>query len=272
MLFLLILILLILFLLGFIFCHCNPQLVFILLFVNYRILFFYPKGYFRYVFLVDRILVAGFVFVFQGFLVLLVVGGSADCLGDMCQGLFDNLLQFILVYSFSILILRLIIVIAILVHQLLLFIPIKLLIIHLSKLIKLLYRLLFLNLLVLAYLLFLLTFVLFLFNHYAIFLFYFYTNWFLLLFLVTDALDLVSNLDLKYCWPLTSIVYVLLSKFKKLFQYLQSLIRLPEALFNQNLFLIIYRYFHFYCLFSFFTHSFYESFNSLIHSCALIIP
>ena len=169
MLFQLIPILLILLLLDFIFYHCNPQVIFILFIVNYRILFFYLVKYFRYVFLVDRILVEEFFFVFLGFLVLLKVGGSVGCLIDMCQGLFDKFMRSILVYSFSVSNLQLIIIITILIHQLLLFIPIKLLIIHLSMLIKLLYHLLFLNLLVLVYLLFLLTFVLFLLNHYAIF-------------------------------------------------------------------------------------------------------
>ena len=159
----------ILLLLDFIFYHCNPQVIFILFIVNYRILFFYLVIYFHYVFLEDRILVEEFVFVFLGFLVLLVVGGIERCLVDMCQGLFHNFMRFVLVYSFFVSNLLLIIIIAILIHQLFVFILIKLLIIHLSMLIKLLYRLLFLNLLVLVYLLFLLIFVLFLLNRYAIF-------------------------------------------------------------------------------------------------------
>lgn len=247
--------------LDFKFYHYNQQVIFILFIANYHILFFSQVIYFHYAFLVDHKLIEVFFFIFLSFLVLLIVDGNVDYLRDMCQDLFDNFRQLILVCSFYVSNLQLIIIITILIRQLLLFNLIKLLIIHLSKLTKLLCRLLFLNLLVLAYLLFLITFVLFLFDHCVTFLFYFYIDLFLLLFLVTGVLGLVNSLDLKYYWPLISIVYVLLLKFNMLSQYLQFLIQLLVILFNQNLFLIIYQYFHFYCLFFFFIHSFYRSFN-----------
>ena len=147
--------------LGFIFYYCNPEVIFVCFIVNYRVLFFYLIRCSRCVFLADRILKLELVFIFLGFPVLLIVVGSEHCLTDMSQGLFHNLLLFLLVYSFSVSNLLFIIIVTILIHQLLIFNLTKLLITHLNKLIKLLYRLLFSNLLVLVYQVFLLIFVLF---------------------------------------------------------------------------------------------------------------